>query len=177
MRIKETKVYEYNELSEEAKETALDEWIDSISEFVWMDEYLDSIQAGLKAFDCTLDDYNIDWLDTNRTSIKISAWDLEEDKEERDIETVLNEDYKDVIFSKDGCPFTGFCGDENFLDPIRAFLKNPDKETTMKELMDDCVYSVLTAARKDAEYQMTEEYFIDHADANNFEFTEDGKMV
>ena len=177
MRTEETKIYKFEELSEEAKERALKAWVDSIHEFFWMDEYFDSIKEGIRAFDCTLDDYNIDWLDTSRSSFKVNSWGLEEFMtRDRDLGTILNEDYKNKIYSEGGCPFTGFCGDEDFLDPIRAFLKNPDKETTMEELMDDCVYSVLLAASKEAEHQTTEEYFTDHADADGFEFTEDGKM-
>jgi len=177
MRTEETKIYKFEELSEEAKDRALEDWCAFLfdSGFAWADEYFDSIKEGIKAFDCDLKDWSIDWLDENRSSVKVSAWETGEDEEERDLEAILTDDYKEKIFSEGGCPFTGFCGDEDFLDPIRDFLKKPDKETTMEELMRDCAYSVRVQAKISAKEQMTEEYFIDHAEVNNFEFTEDGK--
>lgn len=74
------------------------------------------------------------------------------------------------------CPFTGFCGDEDLLDPIWKFLEKPDG-TTFEELIGECMDSLTKSVVADMEYQESFEYFEEHCSGNEYEFTEDGKRV
>jgi len=72
------------------------------------------------------------------------------------------------------CPFTGMCGDMDLLHPILEFLKKPDSRITFTDLMDQCINNFIKSVESDCEYQESLQYFIEHAEANAYEFTEDG---
>jgi hypothetical protein len=84
------------------------------------------------------------------------------------------------------CPFTGYCGDEDLLDPLRKFLaegfkadeaKAEAQRSTLADLLDDCVSSWLRAYAADDEDQQTLEHFKDMATANGWEFDESGEIT
>ena len=82
-----------------------------------------------------------------------------------------------IINLLDGnCPFTGYCADEDFLDPIKEFMKSP-KNITFRELMEECVHEGLKAIENDYEYQNSREYFEEETLSNNVEFTEEGEQI
>lgn len=82
-----------------------------------------------------------------------------------------------VFLKETCCPFTGYCGDEDFLGPIREFILSPCKYTTLPNLIESCVEEVLKSMEKDYENQMSDEYLIEHAEANEYQFTENGKLI
>ena len=59
MRILETKVYTFDELSEEAKERAIDEF--RYKEYHWSEENINSLTGFFDAIGCKIIDYRIDW--------------------------------------------------------------------------------------------------------------------
>jgi hypothetical protein len=84
------------------------------------------------------------------------------------------------------CPFTGYCGDEDLLDPLRKFLAEGVKadearpatqRSTLADLLDDCVSSWLRAYEADYEAEQTLEHFKDMATANGWEFDESGEIT
>lgn len=74
----------------------------------------------------------------------------------------------------DDYPMTGVCYDYSFLEPLVKFLKEPNNTTTFKELFDDCIHGLFVDVEAEWESELTMEYFEDHAEANNYEFFEDG---
>ena len=74
------------------------------------------------------------------------------------------------------CPFTGYCADESLLDPIRDFIKSPDKSTTFEELVKDCFHSFARSVADDIDYQNSDEVIEETIRANDYDFTSDGKI-
>ena len=74
------------------------------------------------------------------------------------------------------CPFTGVCFDEDFLDNIREFIKKPNNQT-FEDLINDSVYNCINSGCKDYEYQCSREAIEETISLNEYEFTEDGKMI
>jgi hypothetical protein len=75
------------------------------------------------------------------------------------------------------CVLTGYCIDDDILEPIYKFLKNPCKHITFNDLLDDCLQSWVIACSKDYEAYYDIEHFEEIAKINNWEFYEDGTMV
>ena len=78
------------------------------------------------------------------------------------------------------CPLTGFCSDEDIIDPLRKFVAGgflKDRATTLEDLLKDCVHSWLEAFEAEYEDQQTLEYFIDMAQVNEWEFDENGNRA
>jgi len=72
------------------------------------------------------------------------------------------------------CKFTGYCMDESFADGVReAFFKG---ERDLKELLTAGTEELLQAARKDFEWQLSEEAAKRVLIETEVEFTADGKL-
>jgi hypothetical protein len=72
------------------------------------------------------------------------------------------------------CPFTGYCADDDFLDELRKDIK---EGSTVKEAFEALADKARRMLENELDAQQSEEYFKEHADANDYEFTEDGKHV
>lgn len=72
------------------------------------------------------------------------------------------------------CEFTGVCYDHDFLDSLLEDIHNG-------QTLSDAFHGLADKAEKllEAEYrdQMSESYFVDHADSNEYQYTESGVMV
>ena len=69
------------------------------------------------------------------------------------------------------CPFTGYCFDEELIDALKERILKGD---TIRGAFEYLAYVASKAIEREWEEQLSEPYFADHADANNFEFTIDG---
>ncbi len=83
---------------------------------------------------------------------------------------------KSRVFTDNSCVLTGYCADEDILKPIYDFLKSPDKDTTLYDLMDKCLDNFFKSCRDDMEYQCSEECFKESCVANDYEFYENGRI-
>lgn len=81
-----------------------------------------------------------------------------------------------IIYTETDCPFTGYCMDADILEPIRQFLKNPEKNTTLEDIISNCVNAWEKSAAADCEWQESDEYLKEHCEANGYEFTEEGDV-
>lgn len=81
--------------------------------------------------------------------------------------------YSKVII-ENSCVLTGYGMDEDILQPMYKFIDKPD-DRNFKDLIEDCLHSWATACDKDYDHCNSMEYFIDHAQGNDYEFTEDGE--
>ena len=80
------------------------------------------------------------------------------------------------IFVDTCCPLTGYCIDNDILDPIYRFLKSPTENVTFDNLMDEFLDSFFRACRDDMESTQTLEYFTEESNANGWEYLSDGKL-
>lgn len=186
MRTVRIKVYKYAELGGKAQKVALNNMREGM-EFHWGDEYIDSIKKGCEHFDFELKHWSIDWDSSARSSFTLSSSHSEEVDElsgARLWKFIQNNSYLkyrnkyhnnrlDNLLDGD-CPFTGYCGDENFLDAVREFIAKPTN-MTFKELIEECVERTIKAGCADWDYQNSEKGIVEEMEANDYEFYENGK--
>ena len=82
MRIIETEVYEFHELSEQAKENAK---IELVSEYFWSDEAIASLYAFAEEIGIKITNYSIDWDNYANSSIDWE-WIVDEHKDDLSVE-------------------------------------------------------------------------------------------
>lgn len=199
------KVYCYNELSNSAQQEAHRNYLSDF-QLDWSGEYLDSIEKGLEAFGAKLTAWSLDFSCPSRSSWKIDMYYDDLEITGVRLRTWLLNRYANNLYERKGygkyqqferygkkvwdyprrskisfvesdCPFTGFCADDEFLVPIREFIKKPCNHTTFEELLNSCVESVIHAAAQEYEHETSEEYFIELCEMNSYEFYENGEMV
>lgn len=73
------------------------------------------------------------------------------------------------------CPFTGYTGDNDFLEPIFEFLKKP-YEITFQDILTKCVDNTLKGLVADCAYQDSDEYISEELSNLDEEYTADGKL-
>ena len=188
MKTIETTVYNFSELSDSAKATAIEQIRQREYEtgFNWGSEALDTLKAFLEHFNVKLGRYSIDWFNANGSDIRISFNDsnIEELSGVRLWKYLHNNGLltywrkytkkTEKLLSGD-CPFTGVCFDENCLDNIREFVKKPTN-ITFRELIEESIEKLLKDCEKDADYQFSDEGITEMIEANEYDFTEDGEI-
>jgi hypothetical protein len=176
-RTREVEVYDYNELEPDAQERALDDFRQDF-EFFGGDEAVDSLKAYADHFGVTLRDYNLDPSNANLSDAKFELdWDEDEYTEEY-IEEQLDAagNYDPETFKGHGdCLLTGVCYDENLFDGFR--IEFMDGERDMMALLQSGFYELAKAVEADYEYQTSSEAFAETAEANEYEFNEDGSWA
>lgn len=157
MQVIETIVYTFDELNDQAKEKAR-EWYRSGFEYPWWSEVQDSLKSFCAEFGVSVLDYSIG--DARREFIKTDATNA----------NFRGLKFKD--FDREAMP-TGFCFDcdlrYTFAD---QFKKNGDALGAFKEALE----AFLTSVRDDVEYQYTDESVDENIRANDYQFTENGKI-
>jgi len=183
--VKLINVYKFNELPEEAKEAAINQWreADQYEHFNGT-ELVGTLDAFVKAIDLfELHEYRYGGYD-GRDGVDIEWYDDSiKDMQGARLWKYLQKHYvgpEDMI-GYDGKPIflTGTCFDYDILQPIVEFLsaKTINQEITFAELIQDCFDSWRKAAVNDLEYQNSDEYITETIEANEYEFYEDGTMA
>lgn len=170
MRIKETKVYQYDELSEKAKEKARD-WFREASagDEWWQSTYEDAESVGIKisAFDIDRGSYcKGEFI----SGAEETAWKIEKDHGEtcetyKTAKAFLAE--RDKIVKEAKRDENGEFEDERELD---AALDEFEAEF-LKSILED--YRIIL--QKEYEYQNSDEMVEENIRANEYEFNENGK--
>lgn len=179
MREQTITIYKFDELSDEAKESAIEAYreIESSTGHAWGDDYV----ATLAAFRDALDLFDIDSWEygggRGNDHVTIS-W---HDSAIMELEGVrlwkyLNNNYPQLA-STDGYSLTGFCADGDILGPLTYFMKHPNQHTTFEDLVQDCTDAWVTSATADYEYQFSDEAITETIEANEYEFYDDGTLV
>ena len=165
------KVYKFDELSEEAQQRIYATWRHN-DHYDWDEENATSLRAFAKYFDISTGSWEYgsqNYINFNVDSDEISLMSGPR------LMVYLQKNYP--IDLSGNCPFTGYCMDETLLDPIRAFLEYPSPNTDYQMLMSDCLHKWLYACRDDYEHWLSPEAIKEDIEANEHEFTEDGKLA
>lgn len=72
------------------------------------------------------------------------------------------------------CSLTGFCGDCPFADPLVEYSRNPLRVPDLKQVFYECAQAWVFEARDDLECAYSDESLAELAEANGWEFDEDG---
>jgi hypothetical protein len=193
-------VYKFDELSDKAKEKAL-EWARTSLDYGRSDENADTLKAFCDIFPVKVKSWEYGW-GTN-ISYSLTCDDEVENLSGIRLAKYIWNNYKADIYKGkyystkgqyiDGkytykyrhskiileasCALTGYCIDEDILQPIYDFLKNPKAGVTFAELIDDCLHAWLKACEDDYEAYYSDESLADHITANEYEFYEDGEIA
>lgn len=188
-------LYTFDELSDEAKERAYQNWS---PEYFWHDDNVKSLNAFCDALNIRLQsysygdrgshvsaDFNIDTNAEELTGLRLRTW-------------IINNIFPNITKGKyygklSGTypnmkhvkrysriqrdydfALTGYCMDETLTRPLFEFVDKPTNGTTLEDILEDCLESWRIAAEKDFEYSQSFEAFAEHAEANEYEYTEEG---
>ena len=164
MRIIETKVYQFEELDEQTKEKAIDNYrhisVNDDSWFEWIKEDLISVGIELRSFDIDRGSFaEIHLKDFYETCDLILKWHGENCETYKIAERYI-EEYQDIQYH---------IKDDEYLDEK---LDDLDEEY-QKEFSEE----VLSMLRFEFEHMTSDEYIIEMFEANEYEFTEEGKLI
>jgi RecG-like helicase len=211
MKTIEVKLYKFEELSEEAKEKAIEKWRSSETEYHHGEEYRDTLKEFEKSFPVKVTDWEISpwsysyvkfdftsdedigelsgirlmkylW-NNHRRDLYKGKWYQVHSREKISHPRIRSEKLKDgyhnsyrsAITLTNSCVLTGWCVDEDILEPIYKFLESPDNRT-FESLLEECLESWRIAWEKEMEYESSDEYISETIIANEYDFTEDGEM-
>lgn len=179
-------VYSFDELSEEAKQKALENLYDINIDYYWYyDEWLEEIaeEYGIKlrwsdlCFDLDRGNYlyidnhghgnkDVSYLEDDRKFLKKSGIDLRSKDAREILNSGISLDCKHYgggdgrsIINTDGCDISG------------------DTEDKLQEAINELCDRLLKQLRDDYEYRTSEEAIIETITANEYEFYEDGRQA
>mgnify|MGYP007071651514 FL=1 len=161
-----TKVYQFNELTEQAKKEAIKWFLNSFDDsFAWEDTKEDASQIGLKLI--SLSDHT-----SNKGEFMLSANEVAQNIFNNHGESC--ETYKTAAaFMEQWQPVFN-----NYMDENHADYESSESEDTLQELEDEFLQSLLEDYRimynNQVEYEYSDEFAKDTIEANEYEFTKDG---
>lgn len=164
-------VYEFNELSDAAKDRAREFML---SDYSWAEEAMESIKAFARHFDSKLTNWEINFACAASSSTDFARADLDSDEIWRRLEELGSFDPKTLMGSGE-CKLTGFCMDEYAVDGFRKAWFSGERD--LNELLQAGFESWLKAVQADYEYQRSDEQLAEHCAANEYFFTEEGELA
>lgn len=157
--IKKNHVYKFNTAPENVKEKIREYFS---NDFDLYEPYMVERIKTLKALTSLLSgrlDYSISCVPDRGEFIKIDP--IEENLDFDDI--------KDAIENLENCPLTGVCYDADILESIKENGLNP-------ESLQDALNTYLESIHNEYYSMLEDEYLQDLCEANDYEFTENGKL-
>lgn len=192
MRTETRTLYTAEELKEkfpEAFEKALADYQEKASgeNCAWSDDICASGKATIAAAGLTLRDWSIDQSRPSESFYRINGFGNDDDnnatgdytgrKARQWITRAFAPKYKfnwRIKRSPGDCPFTGYCADDDCIDAIRDSIKAGE---TLREAFEGLAQVIAKQCASESEYEQTEAYFLDHADANGWEYDVDGNRI
>lgn len=191
-RVESVEVFEYSQLSENAKEKAYERWRETTSyddDDVWRS--LNFIQ---RWFDICVTRCNVDergyWF--NFKSTKDGVDDLSGIR----LYAYLSNNFSEILMDKrkyslgngksrtskimeieTSCLVSGVWLDESFLSPIRKYLKSPNLSVSYYQLIELCLSEFFKSYMEDYADSLSEERFVEDCGFNEWRFLEDGTKV
>lgn len=206
MKTIEINLYSFDELSDKAKENAMNKYYDNKDfYYIW-----DDAHKTVKEFcEKTIVRTSINsWLEPNFNHIEDDIINLKgvrlmkyfinnfdflykpkylksynEHKEHRMIQNKIAINTKSKysfatsnIQKETSCNLTGVCYDDDLLDPIYKFIQNPKDNKNFEDIICECFYSLKNSIENEIEANQTIESFAELCEANDYYFTEQGEM-
>jgi len=84
--------------------------------------------------------------------------------------------YSRMRISKDNCPLTGVCYDADILAPIYDFMAKIGTSTTFEDLINDISNAISKCFESTENWLNSKEFITSEFEANNYEFTQDGRI-
>ena len=160
MRTETITLYQFDELSDEAKAKAL-EWLQQAYDYPWFDEAMDSCKAfcsifGVSVKNWSLGGYQYSFVDTDASPRHFRGFTL-----------------KEALRLTDSS-LTGYCLD---YDLTNAFYESFKNSGDAYEAFTDALQAFCLAVEKDLEYCFSDEALAEWGQCNDYEFLESGKKA
>lgn len=168
MRTIEVNIFTFDELSEKAKQKAINDHRSSgtCGEFVWSDTKEEAKRIGLKIQ--SLNDYRFaGFIESAQATAKLI---LTEHGEMCDTYKTAQNFISECAELREKAEREGKDGDEDYW-----FAEETEELET--EFLKSLLQDYQTIYNKDIEYQESDEAIIETINANNYEFTEDGELI
>ena len=187
--IKQYVTYTVDELSPDALDRAHIDHLNAGDFYHWTEENRDTLKAFEEIFPVKIKDWEygdhnfISWTLTAEPELedlrgpRLAAWLYNNFKQYlyKPRRFYLSKKHRDSRIMLDNCcVLTGYCIDDDILEPVYKFIDRPDNHQGLYDIISDCLESWLTACRQDYEDDQSIEAFIANAEANEWTFTEDG---
>jgi hypothetical protein len=183
-------LYSFDELNESAQEKVIATWRDN-DEYFWGSENSESLEAFCKIFAIKIKDYDYGYRNYINSRFNLDL-DILEFKNTLAYKYLWNNYKSDIFKSKyyykngkkrlsniqlnDDCVLTGYYIDNEILAPIYDFLKKPDN-SSIENLLNDCLNNWLSACRKDYEYWLSAESIREDIACNDYLFLANGQLA
>ena len=194
MRIISTTVYNFDELSPEGQQNAVNNYLNSDRDtYFWFDDNIKTLESFANIFNIKIKDWTQDLYHTDVRYTCNNDDNIMELSGIRLLKYIFNNYYTDIykgkyyynkgkkrysrVLKENCCVLTGYCIDDDILQPIYDFIKNPDDSITFKSLIHECIESWITAVKNDIEGCQSFEYVSDHLIANEYEFDKQGNII
>ena len=188
-------VYEVNELSNEARQRAYNNWLSNSCDYPYWDEDSDTLDEFTRLFNLRVKKYECSAYDYTYSLESLNDEEIDELSGLRLYKYLVNNFWcylfkhkryyhKDYfvnrkkrlsnIFYTNCCVLTGVCSDEAILEPIYDFLKKPNEGTNFLSLMYECLESFFKYCRECIKDYESEENFIEICKENDYTFLSNG---
>ena len=200
MRTEQIQIYTFDELSESAKQSAIQDYREGNTEYFWLDEWVDSLKKFADVTGIKIDDYGIGaycyayvrwsfdpfdwWLDKDTNDLSglrlrtwlINNWLPEFEKGKYDSLGIYHKSRYSKIQTEVCFTLTGYCGDMPLIDPILEFISKPDN-SSLHDIIEDCFSRWVNECQADLEYQDSDEFIIEEFNQLGSEFLDDGSIA
>tara|TARA_E500000305_G_C4028231_1_gene243101 strand:+ start:4040 stop:4567 length:528 start_codon:yes stop_codon:yes gene_type:complete len=174
MRTETFTIYTFEELSGEVQAVAIENARERFDYGLeWGDKWRETIQVASETLGLIVDDWSVNPWGRSHARVEMRDDVAASLSGVRAWKWLHSNGVAEAI--REDCPFTGYCGDESFLDPMRAFLKKPT-DATLQELVSECADSWAKAWAADMEYLQSDEAIRESLIANGREFTANGGL-
>ena len=178
MRTLQTTIYKFNELPEEGKEKAIERFRQTEYEhgYNWSDDSVSSVLKFAEHFGCSIERWSFDFAEPHRNEYRIDTpyQEWEEDEVQQALDALGTYDPK-TLRGNGECKLTGMCFDEDCIDGFRIEWYKGERD--IEELIRAGIQTWETSVQNDWEHQVSDEGITESIECNEYEFTEDGKMV
>lgn len=192
--MKNLQLFTFNELSDNAKAKALNDFNYSEYNFEYIyDEANNTLKVFKDTFEKKDSNENITgfrlakWIINNYYDILFKPYYVGSVKKDvaiyhKRIKTTqykngnISNFYYSAIKKTDSCVLTGVCYDDDILKPIYEFLKSP-YNINFDKLISYCIDSLEKSIQNEINYNYTDEAKAEYLNENDYYFTVDGKMI
>lgn len=173
----EIQLFQLSELTDKARERAIDAFRNSGDCWGWGAEWWDSAQAfsriapiDIREADYGRRDVTIRWTgdDDIRELSGLRAW-----------KWLQNNGWFAWAENerKGACSMTGYCGDAPFGDAIAAYARKPLSVPDIEQVFYEAAQAWVFEAADDCDHAYSDEAIAEQIECNEFEFTADGKLA
>lgn len=165
-------VYQFSELSEEAKERVRHNEMQNTG-YSWSDEAIKSLEALAEHFDSKLVDYSIDWFNSSPSYVEFASV-YHSEEQLKNLISKLGSVNPETGKGKGNCVLTGYWVDEDAIDWLREVFNNGERVTV--RLLQAAFEALLEVCQEDCKHQYSDEGLAELAEANDWEFLENGDI-